>query len=82
MGFSLLGSLSWLGQLFLVALFCFSLVCFSKNFCISLFDLFQEALSLTEFELMELLDVGLSDVASAVAHISEIASPPYQTVSN
>ncbi|TYK14345.1 DNA repair protein RAD51-like protein 2 isoform X1 [Cucumis melo var. makuwa] len=39
----------------------------------------SEALSLTEFELMELLDVGLSDVASAVAHISEIASPPYQT---
>ncbi|KGN47322.1 DNA repair protein RAD51 homolog 2 [Cucumis sativus] len=39
----------------------------------------KEALSLTEFELMELLDVGLSEVASAVAHISEIASPPYQT---
>ncbi|KAG7010599.1 DNA repair protein RAD51-like 2 [Cucurbita argyrosperma subsp. argyrosperma] len=41
----------------------------------------KEALSLTEFELMELLDVGLSEVASAVAHISEVASPPYQTVS-
>lgn len=25
--------------------------------------------------------MGLSEVASAVAHISEIASPPYQTVS-
>ncbi|KAG7035449.1 DNA repair protein RAD51-like 2 [Cucurbita argyrosperma subsp. argyrosperma] len=40
----------------------------------------KEALSLTEFELMELLDVGLLEVASAVAHIIEIASPPYQTV--
>ncbi|XP_038901709.1 DNA repair protein RAD51 homolog 2 isoform X2 [Benincasa hispida] len=40
----------------------------------------KEALSLTEFELIELLDVGLSEVASAVALISEIASPPYQTV--
>ncbi|KAF3453191.1 hypothetical protein FNV43_RR05527 [Rhamnella rubrinervis] len=40
----------------------------------------KEALSLTEFELMQLLDVGLADVASAVARISEIACPPYQTV--
>ncbi|XP_022947033.1 DNA repair protein RAD51 homolog 2-like [Cucurbita moschata] len=39
----------------------------------------KEALSLTEFELMELLDVGLLEVAAAVAHIIEIASPPYQT---
>ncbi|KAL7598271.1 hypothetical protein Lser_V15G26460 [Lactuca serriola] len=40
----------------------------------------KDALSLTEFELMELLDVGLTQVALAVALISEIASPPYQTV--
>ncbi|XP_010253484.1 PREDICTED: DNA repair protein RAD51 homolog 2 isoform X2 [Nelumbo nucifera] len=39
----------------------------------------KDALSLTEFELMELLDVGLSEVTSAVALISEIACPPYQT---
>ncbi|KAL8115644.1 hypothetical protein AgCh_022229 [Apium graveolens] len=39
----------------------------------------KDALSLTEFELMELLDVGLSEVASAIAHISEITCPPYQT---
>lgn len=39
----------------------------------------KDALSLTEFELMELLDVGLAEVASAVAQISEIACPPYQT---
>lgn len=45
------------------------------------FPRFQDVLSLTEFELMELLDVGLSEVASAVAHISEITCPPYQTVS-
>lgn len=43
--------------------------------------LLQDALSLTEFELMEFLDVGLAEVASAVAHISEIVCPPYQTVS-
>jgi hypothetical protein len=43
--------------------------------------LLQEALSLTEFELMEFLDVGLAEVTSAVAHISEIVCPPYQTVS-
>lgn len=30
---------------------------------------------------MELLDVGLAQVTSAVAHISEIVCPPYQTVS-
>ncbi|KAJ4725942.1 DNA repair (Rad51) family protein [Melia azedarach] len=39
----------------------------------------KDALSLTEFELMELLDVGLSEVRSALAHISEIVCPPYQT---
>ncbi|XP_062171365.1 DNA repair protein RAD51 homolog 2 isoform X1 [Alnus glutinosa] len=39
----------------------------------------KDALSLTEFELMEFLDVGLAEVASAVAHISEIVCPPYQT---
>ncbi|KAK2998985.1 hypothetical protein RJ639_024447, partial [Escallonia herrerae] len=41
--------------------------------------LLQDALSLTEFELMELLDVSLKEVTSAVAHISQIACPPYQT---
>lgn len=46
-----------------------------------LFPSFQDVLSLTEFELMELLDVGLSEVAYAVAYISEITCPPYQTVS-
>ncbi|KVI03562.1 DNA repair protein RAD51 homolog 2 [Cynara cardunculus var. scolymus] len=40
----------------------------------------KDALSLTEFELMELLDVDLAEVMCAVALISEIASPPYQTV--
>ncbi|XP_009797922.1 DNA repair protein RAD51 homolog 2 isoform X1 [Nicotiana tabacum] len=39
----------------------------------------KDVLSLTEFELMELLDVDLAVVASAVAHISEITCPPYQT---
>ncbi|XP_059626714.1 DNA repair protein RAD51 homolog 2 [Cornus florida] len=39
----------------------------------------KDALSLTEFELMELLDVGLAEVTSAVAYISEIACPPFQT---
>lgn len=39
----------------------------------------KDALSLTEFELMELLDVGLAEVRLAVAHISEAASPPCQT---
>lgn len=42
---------------------------------------FQDALSLTEFELMELLDVGLQEVRSALKHVSQIVSPPYQTVS-
>ncbi|KAK0603579.1 hypothetical protein LWI29_006455 [Acer saccharum] len=46
---------------------------------VSLLRSAEDALSLTEFELMELLDVGLSDVKSALAHISEIVSPPYQT---
>ncbi|PWA64607.1 AAA+ ATPase domain-containing protein [Artemisia annua] len=40
----------------------------------------KDALSLTEFELMELLDVSLADATLAVALISEIVSPPYQTV--
>ncbi|KAK9043294.1 hypothetical protein V6N11_071640 [Hibiscus sabdariffa] len=39
----------------------------------------KEALSLTEFELMELLDVGLTEVRSALSQISEIVAPPYQT---
>uniref|UniRef100_A0A166CX64 RecA family profile 1 domain-containing protein n=1 Tax=Daucus carota subsp. sativus TaxID=79200 RepID=A0A166CX64_DAUCS len=39
----------------------------------------QDVLSLTEFDLMELLDIGLSEVVSAIAHISEITCPPYQT---
>ncbi|XVF68635.1 hypothetical protein PTKIN_Ptkin11bG0017200 [Pterospermum kingtungense] len=39
----------------------------------------KEALSLTEFELMELLDVGLTEVRSAISQISEIVAPPYQT---
>ncbi|XP_058205482.1 DNA repair protein RAD51 homolog 2 isoform X1 [Rhododendron vialii] len=39
-----------------------------------------DVLSLTEFELMEVLDVGLAEVTSAVAQVSEIACPPYQTV--
>ncbi|KAL6203127.1 hypothetical protein ACLB2K_026830 [Fragaria x ananassa] len=40
----------------------------------------KEALSLTEFELMELLDVSMAQVTSAIARISEITCPPYQTV--
>lgn len=39
----------------------------------------KDVLSLTEFELMELLDVDLAVVTSAVAHISEITCPLYQT---
>ncbi|KAL2487797.1 DNA repair protein RAD51-like protein 2 [Forsythia ovata] len=39
----------------------------------------KDALSLTEFELMELLDVGLAEVTLALAHISEISCPSYQT---
>ncbi|CAH9075073.1 unnamed protein product [Cuscuta europaea] len=39
----------------------------------------KDALSLTEFELMDLLDLNLSEVISAIGHISEIACPPYQT---
>ncbi|GAB2285137.1 DNA repair protein RAD51 [Dionaea muscipula] len=39
----------------------------------------KEALSLTEFELMELLDIGLADVMSAVAYISEMVCPPWGT---
>lgn len=41
---------------------------------------FQDVLSLTEFELMEVLDVGLAEVTSAVAQVSEITCPPHQTV--
>lgn len=48
---------------------------------LTLFTCIQDALSLTEYELMELLDVGLDEVTSAVAHISEIACPPYRSVS-
>ncbi|XP_073134197.1 DNA repair protein RAD51 homolog 2 isoform X2 [Henckelia pumila] len=39
----------------------------------------KDALSLSEFELMELLDVGLEEVTRALTHISEISCPPYQT---
>ncbi|KAI8013501.1 hypothetical protein LOK49_LG05G01110 [Camellia lanceoleosa] len=39
----------------------------------------KDVLSLTEFELTELLDVGFAEVTTAVAQVSEIASPPYQT---
>ncbi|KAL3530641.1 hypothetical protein ACH5RR_009963 [Cinchona calisaya] len=39
----------------------------------------KDALSLTEFELMELLDVGLAEVTTAITHISEIVCPPHQT---
>uniref|UniRef100_A0A3Q7JQK2 RecA family profile 1 domain-containing protein n=1 Tax=Solanum lycopersicum TaxID=4081 RepID=A0A3Q7JQK2_SOLLC len=39
----------------------------------------KDVFSLTEFELMELLDVDLAVVTSAMAHISEITCPPYQT---
>ncbi|XP_047967795.1 DNA repair protein RAD51 homolog 2 isoform X1 [Salvia hispanica] len=39
----------------------------------------KDALSLSEFELMELMDVGLEEVMAAVGHISEISCPPYQT---
>ncbi|THG00215.1 hypothetical protein TEA_020648 [Camellia sinensis var. sinensis] len=39
----------------------------------------KDVLSLTEFELMELLDVGFAEVTTAVAQVSEISSPPYQT---
>ncbi|CAA0823157.1 DNA repair protein RAD51 homolog 2 [Striga hermonthica] len=39
----------------------------------------KDALSLSEFELMELLDVGLEEVMLAVAHISEFTCPHYQT---
>ncbi|KAF4392416.1 hypothetical protein G4B88_005375 [Cannabis sativa] len=42
----------------------------------------KEALSLTEFELMQLLDVGMAEVSSALSRISEIACPPYQTALN
>lgn len=37
---------------------------------------------MTEFELMELLDVGMKEVKSAVTLISEATSPPCQSVSS
>ncbi|KAH9661082.1 DNA repair protein RAD51 [Citrus sinensis] len=39
----------------------------------------KDALSLTELELMKLLDVELSEVRSALALVSEIVCPPFQT---
>lgn len=39
----------------------------------------KDALSHTEFELMELLDVGKEEVTSAMAHVSEVVCPPCQT---
>ncbi|KAL5711206.1 DNA repair protein RAD51 [Ranunculus cassubicifolius] len=39
----------------------------------------KDALSMTEFELMEMLDVGLAEVLSAVGQISQITCPPCQT---
>ncbi|PPD88416.1 hypothetical protein GOBAR_DD14655 [Gossypium barbadense] len=46
----------------------------------NVFSARNDALSLTEFELMELLDVGLTEVRSALSQISEIVAPPYQTL--
>ncbi|KAH7667668.1 ATP diphosphatase protein [Dioscorea alata] len=40
----------------------------------------KDALSIPESDLMALLDLGRDQVASAVARISEITCPPYQTV--
>ncbi|KAI3411359.1 uncharacterized protein J3R85_018068 [Psidium guajava] len=39
----------------------------------------KDALSLTEFDLMELVDMGLAEVTLALVHISERVSPPHQT---
>ncbi|ONK67851.1 uncharacterized protein A4U43_C05F4440 [Asparagus officinalis] len=39
----------------------------------------KDALSLPEIDLMSLLDVGLKEVNLAIARISEVACPPYQT---
>ncbi|KAK7261406.1 hypothetical protein RIF29_27716 [Crotalaria pallida] len=39
----------------------------------------KDALSHTDFELMELLDVGMTEVTSAISHISEVVSPPAQS---
>ncbi|KAL6979275.1 hypothetical protein U1Q18_020940 [Sarracenia purpurea var. burkii] len=39
----------------------------------------EDVLSLTEFELMELLDVGIAEITLAVTQVSGIACPPYQT---
>ncbi|PKU81224.1 DNA repair protein RAD51 like 2 [Dendrobium catenatum] len=39
----------------------------------------KDALSLPEFDLMTLLGVDMKDVKEAVARISEVACPPYQT---
>lgn len=40
----------------------------------------QDVLSLPEVELMGVLDAGIHTARAAVAHVSEIACPPYQTV--
>ena len=57
---------------------------FSKKFEVFFFFfphlIFKDALSLTEFELMELLDVGLVEVRSALSQISEDVAPPCHTV--
>jgi len=37
---------------------------------------------MTEFELMELLDVGMKEIRSAISFISEATSPPCQSVSS
>ncbi|AEC08141.1 DNA repair protein RAD51 2 [Arabidopsis thaliana] len=39
----------------------------------------KDALSMTEFELMELLDVGMKEIRSAISFISEATSPPCQS---
>lgn len=43
-------------------------------------SLLQDALYLTEFELTELLDVGSAEVTTAVARISAIVCPPYNSL--
>jgi hypothetical protein len=40
----------------------------------------QDVLSLPEVELMAVLDAGLPTARAAVAHVSEAACPPCQTV--
>ncbi|KAG8084512.1 hypothetical protein GUJ93_ZPchr0010g10191 [Zizania palustris] len=39
----------------------------------------KDVLSLPEVELMSVLDTGIHTARAAVAHVSEIACPPYQT---